>query len=103
MMIEKAAGRASQWAVFEPNSFVTRNRLRLIIETFLEDLWRGGALAGAQPEQAFFVRCDETTTPAAARDNGQLLALVGVAPAIPGEFVVVRIGRTVGEVSSTAE
>jgi phage tail sheath protein FI len=103
LMIEKAADLASRWAVFEPNSFETRNRLRLVLETFLESLWRGGALAGTQPEEAFFVRCDDTTTPAQTRDNGQLLAIVGVAPAIPGEFVIVRIGRTQGEVSSTVE
>jgi phage tail sheath protein FI len=38
------------------------------------------------------VRCDESTTTAADRRDGRLIALVGVAPSRPFEFVVVRIG-----------
>jgi len=103
LMIEKAAGLAARWAVFEPNSFATRARLRLVLESFLAALWRRGALAGAQPEEAYFVRCDEATSPAEARANGRLVAEVGVAPAIPGEFVVVRIGRAADEAVAAAD
>jgi hypothetical protein len=31
------------------------------VEAFRFDRWRDGALLGAKPERAFFVRCDRTT------------------------------------------
>jgi phage tail sheath protein FI len=43
-------------------------------------------------KEAFFVNCNEDTSPPAARDRGQLIAEVGVAPSTPFEFVVLRVG-----------
>jgi phage tail sheath protein FI len=97
IMIEKAIRISIQWAVFEPNSEITWAKIRLSLISFLLALWQQGKLPGATADAAFFVRCDETTNPPAQRDNGQLVALVGVAPAIPFEFVVVRVGRTENE------
>lgn len=94
LMIEKALERALQWAVFEPNDAVLRSLVTLSISGFLDELWRRGALVGARPEEAYFVRCDDVTTPADAADRGELVALVGVAPVRPAEFVVFRISRT---------
>ena len=51
--------------------------------------------------QAFFVKCDEENNPPAVTDLGQLIAEVGVAPVIPAEFVVFRIGRTEDELQIT--
>jgi phage tail sheath protein FI len=92
MMIERALYLATQWAVFEPNDVYTQHKIRLSIATFLETLWRRGALAGAQADQAFFVKCDEDNNPPTERDQGRLLAEVGVAPTLPGEFIVLRLG-----------
>ncbi len=97
IMIEKAIRVSTQWAVFEPNSEITWAKLRLSLTSFLLALWQQGKLPGATADAAFFVRCDATTNPPAQRDNGQLVALVGIAPAIPWEFVVVRVGRTENE------
>jgi hypothetical protein len=97
MMIEKAVCISTQWAVFEPNDHVTRNKIRLALTTFLLTLWRKGALAGNTPDASFFVKCDEENNPAAERAAGRLLAVVGVAPAVPFEFVVLRVGRTDNE------
>jgi uncharacterized protein len=94
MMIKKAVRLALEWAAFESNDFYTRAKIRLVLTSFLASLWQNGALAGDAPEQAFFVRCDETNNPPEQRDAGRLLADVGVAPAKPFEFVVVRVGRT---------
>jgi hypothetical protein len=93
LMIEKAILVACQWATFEPNSTPTRGKLHLALTSFLIAMWQRGALAGKSPRAAFFVRCDETNNPPAQRDEGQLVAEVGVAPAKPFEFVVLRIGR----------
>jgi phage tail sheath protein FI len=97
MMIEKAIYLSTQWAVFEPNDWRTRAKIRLSIVSFLAALWQAGALAGATADAAFFVRCDETTNPPAERGNGRLLAEVGVAPSLPFEFVVLRVGRQANE------
>jgi phage tail sheath protein FI len=93
LMIEKAILLSCQWATFEPNSAPTRSKLHLALTSFLIALWQRGALAGKSARAAFFVRCDETNNPAAQRADGQMLAEVGVAPAKPFEFVVLRVGR----------
>jgi phage tail sheath protein FI len=92
-MIERALDIALAWAVFEPNDWRTRAKLSLQVGSFLRSLWRRGALAGAAAEQAFFVRCDDGNNPPDARARGELLIEVGVAPVIPAEFIVLRIGR----------
>jgi len=92
-MIEKALGIAMQWAVFEPNGVLTRARATMSATVFLLGLHEAGMLAGATPEESFYVKCDLDNNPAATRDLGQLLVEVGVAPAVPFEFVVMRVGR----------
>jgi phage tail sheath protein FI len=101
MMIEEALDLATQWVVFEPNDTYTRGKVRLAITSFLEMLWRKGALAGTHPEQAFFVKCDEDINPSSERDQGRLRVDVGIAPSMPYEFVVLRIGRTADELEIT--
>ncbi|MBB3219838.1 phage tail sheath family protein [Pseudoduganella umbonata] len=93
IMIEKSLGVASQWAVFEPNDFRTRAKLHLAFTGFLMALWQRGALAGTVPAEAFFVKCNDANNPPDARARGELLAEIGVAPAKPFEFVVLRVGR----------
>jgi len=94
LMIEEAVDEATQWAVFEPHDFNLRQMLVLSISSFLETLWRQGALVGTTPEEAFYVKCDDTTNPLASVDAGRIITEVGVAPTKPAEFVVFRIGRT---------
>ena len=53
-------------------------------------------LYGAKKEQAFFVRCDNTTMTQADIDNGRLIAIIGIAPVEPAEFVIFRIGQWSG-------
>ena len=103
IMIEKAIYLSSQWAVFEPNDEITQAKLRLSITSFLLALWQKGALAGSTADAAFFVRCDQTINPAPQRANGELVALIGVAPVNPFEFVVVRVGKTANEFEITEQ
>lgn len=95
-MVARAIEIAIQWAVFEPNDWRTRMKLQLAIGSFLRSLWVRGALQGAVAEEAFYVRCDETNNPSPSRDLGQLLIDVGLAPVVPMEFIVLRIGRDAG-------
>ena len=94
MMIEKAVELSLQWAVFEPNDFRLRISVRQALSIFMEAVFEAGALAGATADQAFFVKCDGSNNPPDVTDAGQFVAEVGVAPAIPAEFIVFRVGRT---------
>ncbi|HEX7686358.1 MAG TPA: phage tail sheath subtilisin-like domain-containing protein, partial [Burkholderiaceae bacterium] len=91
--MEHSIDKATQWAVFEPNNERLWAGVRRSVEDFLYVLWRDGALLGAKPEQAYFVRCDRTTMTQNDLDNGRMICLVGVAPVRPAEFVIFRIGQ----------
>jgi phage tail sheath protein FI len=89
--LEHSIERGTRWAVFEPNDEPLWASVREGVEAFLFSEWRGGRLQGAKPEEAYFVRCDRTTMTQTDLDAGRLVALVGVAPVRPAEFVTVRV------------
>jgi phage tail sheath protein FI len=93
IFIENSIDRSSQWAVFEPNNQILWDNIRRMVEDFLLVLWRDGALIGAKPEEAYFVRCDRSTMTQNDLDNGRLICLIGIAPVKPAEFVIFRIGQ----------
>ena len=57
--IRECVARDTQWAAFEPNIEPTRARVRDQVAAFMESLFREGAFAGATPEEAYCVRCDQ--------------------------------------------
>jgi hypothetical protein len=69
------------------------------VRAFLTVIWRSGALFGAAPDQAFYVKCDEETNPHETRDLGQLIIEIGIAPVKPAEFVIFRISQWAGGAS----
>ena len=91
--LEHSIDKNTQWAVFEPNNEALWANIRQTITDFLLVTWKSGALMGAKPEEAFFVRCDRTTMTQNDLDNGRLICLIGVAPTYPAEFVIFRIGQ----------
>ncbi len=91
LFIEQSIDEGTQWAVFEPNDRDLWARITDTIESFLHTVWRNGALMGASPGEAFFVRCGEATMTQADIDNGRLICEIGVAPVKPAEFVIFRI------------
>ena len=95
--IEKSIELGTQWVVFEPNDEDLWARVRRTVSNFLERLWRDGALFGGTPEEAFFVRCDETINTETTMMLGRLYIEVGVRPVRPAEFVIFRIGQWSGE------
>jgi hypothetical protein len=93
IFLEHSIDKSTQWAVFEPNNDRLWANIRYTIEDFLLVLWKDGALLGAKPEEAYFVRCDRTTMTQNDIDNGRMICLIGVAPVMPAEFVIFRIGQ----------
>lgn len=91
LYLEESVGKGTRWAVFEPNAEPLWGSIRNAIENFLMTSWREGALQGAKPEQAFFVKCDRTTMTQDDIDNGRLICEIGIAPVKPAEFIIFRI------------
>jgi uncharacterized protein len=85
--------RQTQWLVFEPNTVELRDRLTHTVTQFLRDLHRRGWLAGDTEAESFFVSCDDALNPTPSQAQGRLLAEIGVAPASPLEYLVLRIAQ----------
>lgn len=102
-MIAMTLERQSQWLVFEPNTAELRAKLSHSLSQFLGGLFNQGAFAGDTVEQSFFVRCDEALNPPQSQALGRLIAEIGVAPASPLEYLVLRISQdTDGSVQVTS-
>jgi phage tail sheath protein FI len=96
IMVEASMDAGLQWVVFEPNDSTLWAKVRRDVTAFLRNVWRGGALFGSTPDQAFYVKCDEELNPTEVRDLGQLIIEVGMAPVKPAEFVIFRISQWAG-------
>jgi uncharacterized protein len=94
--IERTVEQLGQAAVFEPNRPLLRLQVAQAIAGYLMEVFNGGALHGTRAEDAFFVRCNSATNPGDAVARGELLCEVGVALAVPAEFVVFRLHTTDG-------
>ncbi len=91
IMVEESVKKATAQFVFEPNDANTWTRLRAMIENYLTLLWREGALAGAKPEHAFFVKVGLGQTMTAIDIlEGRLIVEIGLAAVRPAEFIILR-------------
>lgn len=93
-MVEESVKKSTYWAVFEPNDANTWVKVRGMIENYLTQKWREGALAGATTKDAFFVRCGLGVT-MAPQDilEGRLNVEVGMAVVRPAEFIVLKFSH----------
>ncbi|MCG8362270.1 MAG: phage tail sheath subtilisin-like domain-containing protein [Pseudanabaenales cyanobacterium] len=91
--IEKSIEIGTQWVVFEPNDQDLWARVTRTVTGFLTRLWRDGALFGASPAEAFYVKCDGEINTHETMMLGRLYVEIGVCPVRPVEFVVFRISQ----------
>lgn len=91
--LRESLDQGTQFAVFEPNARPLWQKLRRSATSFLTRVWRDGALFGDTPEQAFYVKCDETTNTPEVIAVGQVITEIGVALVRPAEFVIFRISQ----------
>ncbi len=92
-MLRRVLEQQLQWMVFEPNDESLRASVRHMLRGYLGQLHQAGSFAGATEDESFFVRCDDVLNPARVVDMGQLIVEIGVAPAEPLEFLVLRFTR----------
>jgi len=89
--VEESVKKATYRFVFEPNDANTWVKVRAMIENFLTVQWNAGALMGAKPENAFFVRVglNQTMSPIDVL-SGFLIIEIGMAVVRPAEFIILR-------------
>jgi len=89
--IEESTKKATAFAVFEPNDSTTWLKVKAMIESYLYGLWERGALAGAKPEDAYFVNVGLGTT-MTTQDilEGRMIVEIGIAAVRPAEFIILR-------------
>ena len=97
-MAEESIKKATEQFVFEANDANTWIRVRAMIENFLILQWRAGALAGAKPEQAFYVRIGLGQTMSALDIlEGRMIVEIGMAVVRPAEFIILRFSHKMQE------
>lgn len=97
-MAEESIKKATEQFVFEPNDKNTWIRVKAMIDNFLTQQWRSGALAGPTPEKAFYVNIGlgETMT---AQDilEGNMIIEIGMAVVRPAEFIILKFSHKMQE------
>lgn len=90
-LIVRACRRVAQPLVFDNNGPLLWLALVRAITTVLLQAFRAGALKGEVPEHAFRVQCDEENNPPEVVDLAQVICDIQLAPAVPMEFINLRI------------
>ncbi|WP_031296576.1 phage tail sheath C-terminal domain-containing protein, partial [Pseudogulbenkiania ferrooxidans] len=87
-MVEESVKIATAFAVFEPNAPMTWLKVKSMIDTYLTNLWKEGALFGDTAEQAFYVTVGLGTTMTEDDiNNGYMNIKIGLAAVRPAEFI----------------
>lgn len=97
-MVEESVKKSTYWAVFEPNDANTWIKVKAMIQNYLILKWKDGALAGAKPEEAFFVNVGLGTT-MTAQDilEGRMNVEIGMAVVRPAEFIILKFSHKMQE------
>ena len=90
-MVEESVKNATEQFVFEPNDENTWVRVKSMIQNYLTQQWKQGALQGASVKEAFFVHIGlgETMTNLDLLE-GRMIVEIGLAVVRPAEFIILR-------------
>lgn len=91
----------SQFAIFEPNTTLLRQRVESTLADFLRGAWQAGILKGNSPAEAYYVVCDSVNNTTTSISQGIVNVEVGVSLITPAEFIVIKIGQFEGGASVT--
>jgi uncharacterized protein len=90
--IEESLQDGLSWAVFEPNNLTLQKQIARAARGFLDGVWRDGALFGATPDDAYYVRFPDIYNRDDDRAQGRLTVEIGLRVSYPAEFIIIRIG-----------
>jgi uncharacterized protein len=97
-MVEESVKKATERFVFESNTASTWIRVQAMIENFLNQQWKDGALAGSKPEEAYYVSVGLNKTMSAVDIlEGRMNIEIGMAAVRPAEFIVLRFSHKLQE------
>lgn len=97
-MVEESVKRSTYWAVFEPNDKNTWIKVKSMIENYLVQQWRNGALQGSTPDQAFFVKIGLGITMTQVDIlEGRMNVEIGMAVVRPAEFIILKFSHKMVE------
>ncbi|MDO7174068.1 phage tail sheath family protein [Mariniflexile sp. AS56] len=97
-MAEESIKKATEQFVFEPNDKNTWVRVKAMIDNFLTQQWKAGALAGPTPEKAFYVNVGLGITMTALDIlEGNMVIEIGMAVVRPAEFIVLKFSHKMQE------
>ena len=90
-MVEDSTKNSTEQFVFEPNDRNTWIRVKSMIENYLTQQWKAGALMGTTTREAFFVKVGlgETMTELDIWE-GRMIVEIGLAVVRPAEFIILR-------------
>ncbi|WP_062057021.1 phage tail sheath family protein [Aquimarina longa] len=93
-MVEESVKKATVQFVFEPNDLNTWSRVKSMIDNFLVQQWKAGALMGTTPEQAFYVKVglNETMDEVDVLE-GRMIVEIAMAVVRPAEFIILRFSH----------
>ena len=98
LTVEESIQKATEPFVFAPNNSKTWVRVRSMISAYLTGLWQDGALMGAKPEEAFFVKVGLGSTMTEADvQKGEMIVEVGIAAVRPAEFIVLKFSHLLNQ------
>ena len=89
------------FAAFENNDSFLWDHLASVVDSYCRQLLAAGGLKGADPDQAYYVKCDSEINTLQTISNGEVHVEVGLALQRPAEFVVLRIGQFDGTAAVT--
>ncbi|MDZ7758102.1 phage tail sheath family protein [Rhodohalobacter sp.] len=97
-MVEESVKKATERFVTEPNDANTWTKIKAMIENYLNTLWRAGALAGAKPDDAYFVKLGLGETMSAQDiQQGKMIIVIGMSVLKPAEFTILRYSHKMAE------
>lgn len=101
-VVKASVYKATHFVVFEVNEQPSWNRLKVMIENYLQTLWRAGALQGTSAEKAYFVKVGLGST-MTTQDvlDGKVIIEIGLAVVRSAEFVMIKIIHHQESTSST--
>lgn len=91
IMVEESVRRATSASVFEPNDANLWVKVKSLIDNYLLQKWKDGALMGASAAESYFVNIGlgSTMTEQDVLD-GRLIVDIGMAVVRPAEFIILR-------------
>jgi hypothetical protein len=96
LFVTASIERGTRWMVFDKSGDPTWERARRQVEEFLDGLDQQGAFAGSNPEESYFVICDERVNEPRTVAEGKVKVLFGIAITKPSEFHAWLITHTPG-------